>query len=134
MESNLDQIARQIFSVPPKPERSIQLGLEECVEPNASLAEQMGTLAEILHELLREGIKVKWGAGQRMDELTLAQLGTLMEYVASYGYQLIVDSNPMRTPPEALTERTQLPHFRERVYDFGRKEWHEISFDFLVHR
>ena len=132
METNIPEIAKAIFGGNPKPTLSVQLGLEDCAPADATPTEQAKILSEILMVMFLEGIKVRYGEDKRPESLTTQQIQALSDYVRSYGFYIIVKSD-MLTESPAIPDfpRTELKHFHERFYDFDRKLWHEVAFDFV---
>lgn len=125
-------IARVLFSEPPRPACSVQLGLEGCAPSNASQAEQAQILSEVLMLMFLEGIKVRFGDTARPEQLTPAQIQSLSDHVRSYGFYIRVQTSEIDEPPPVpLAPRTELKDFHERFYDFDRGFWHELSFDFV---
>jgi hypothetical protein len=132
LETNIPIIAQHVFSGAPKAPGSIQLGLEDCVPPHASLEEQSQVLSEVLMLLFLEGIRIRFGADQKPETISPEQLLSMTDYVRSYGFCFLLLSKPLdEPPPVSRADRLHLKDFSERFYDFDRKQWHELSFDFV---
>lgn len=124
------KIARIVFSGPPRPAGTVQLGLEGCAPPDASPEMQSQTLSEVLMIMFLEGVKVRHGEDMRPENLTPTQIEALSEYMNSFGFYLLVKTNDLDQPPPILKRpKTELKDFHERFYDFDRGLWHEVSFD-----
>lgn len=126
-------IARTLFSQPPRPPCTVELGLEGCAPPGATPAQQAQILSEVLMLMFLEGIKVRYGEDKRPESLTPAQIQSLSDHVRSYGFYVIVRTDSLDEPPPVPTAGLQkeLKDFHERFYDFDRGMWHELSFDFV---
>jgi hypothetical protein len=85
-ESNLQSIAEQLFSVPPRAPGTVQLGLTDCDAATAPDHEKTRVLFEILMELLLHGIRVKYGEEASPASMTVAQTEEIAQYVLSYGF------------------------------------------------
>ena len=126
-------IARHVFSGPPKPPNTVQLGLGDCAPPDAPPAKQAQILSEILMLMFLEGIKVRYGDAKQPEMLTPGDIQSLSDYVRSYGFYILVRTDAIDEPPPVPinSTRTDLKDFHERFYDFDRQLWHEIAFDFV---
>lgn len=128
MEDNLVQVAREIYSKEPKEPCTIEFGLDDCAPPNASEAERTAILFEILMILFLEGVKVKYGEGMTPEKLTPAQIQHLSQYVLSYGFSTLIESDDITTAPSVENKEGLKAHC-ERFYDLEREKWYQISFN-----
>jgi hypothetical protein len=128
-EDNILHVARQIYSQIPKEPCTIEFGLDDCAPPNASEEERLSILFEILTIMFLEGIKVRYGDGARPENLTPVQIRHVAQYVLSYGFSTLIESDDLTTAPAIDTRRTGLSSLCERFYDIEREKWYEVSFD-----
>ncbi len=132
-ESNLQSIAEQLFSVPPRQPGTVQLGLADCDAATAPDNEKTRVLFEILMELLLHGIHVKYGPDASPASLSVAQSEDIARYVLSYGFVLYIRSEELTVaPPVSRVPISALKDHCERFYDIDRGMWHEAFFDFAV--
>lgn len=131
IESNVPQLAQQIFSKPPGKPFSIGLELEtDDVESRSP--EQAQTIFEILAHLLLYGVRVKYGEEQDPRRLTESQIYTINEYMRSFGFNLVLntyDVEQKMDDPEGYTQ-TDIEFYRLRMLDPDRSIWHDIKIEY----
>ena len=119
-EVEVDKLAEQIFSYPPKPARSIQLFIEQDME----------TVFFILLQLLKKGIQIVF-ENKNIFELTQEDFQKLQLYFHSFGFQIGLDiknygeSHPERNEVNELSQLNLNLHNNVISYN--------IHFDFLNH-
>lgn len=87
-DDNTQDIAYQIFTKPPLPKNSIQLGLED---ETANIAEREGVdqfIFEILTVILMHGVEILFGH-RNVLRLSENDFMLLQQYTNSFGYQII---------------------------------------------
>ena len=127
----LTSLAEHIFQQPPKPAGTIVLDFDDA-QPKSDI-HRMIIVSDSLMELLVIGVKILFNIeSESLGTLTEEQIALLTQYFRSFRYSVIVKTAPIDQPPSvAKTHRRELKDFSERVYDFERGVWHEISFDTL---
>lgn len=133
--SDIRELAQHIFGGPPKQAGTIQLELDDNIPPNASNEMRSLIVSEILMALFIEGIRIRFDINSGSG-LTEEHFEMMAHYFRSFGYCLLVRSNPLDQPPKVREiPRNDLCDFSERFYDFEQSMWHEISFQALrIHK
>ena len=143
IESNIPQIANQIFSAPPQPPFSIQIGIDA---GNINSSENDQYILEIMMNMLVEGCKTRYGEGQDLAKLSPQQMGTLQEYFRSFGWKIIVSTHSSeefhQLPQARMTSSAKpksdegytpqdLEYYEMRVMDKERDVYHTVKFEIL---
>ena len=132
MDSNIPQIAQQIFSVDPQPIGSIQLGLEDCAPPNSPPEMVQRLIFEVLMNLFLDGTKVVWDDNTQPGHLTEQQLDRMRQYFMSFGFNVRVVTDHLDVPPpleDVIDDMRQLCYYQERFFDYDRQTYTLISFE-----
>lgn len=110
---NIKEIVEQIFSEGPKSPNSICLQLEE---ETSYIAQEEGEqfVFNILCLITLGGIEYLFGHKNILD-LTESQFEYIQEYVNSYGYTILLQSNGYNCTPWEL-KRSGLPLVNYRIY------------------
>jgi hypothetical protein len=111
---NISEIVEGIFSQPPKEENSIQLQLED--EETSRIAEESGVdefVFNILCLITLGGIEYLFGH-KNILELTESQFNYIQEYVRSYGYHIVLQTNGFNCTPWEL-KRQSIPLINYRI-------------------
>jgi len=130
IESNVPQLAEQLFSKPASEPGTVLLQLETDDVADRS-PEQAQTIFEILAHLLLYGVKVKYGQDQDPRKLTKIQLDTLNKYMQSFGFNVVLNSyhiDETMDDPENY-KPTDIEFYRLRMIDPDVGLWHDIKIE-----
>ena len=130
IESNIPQLAEQIFSQLPQPAFSIGLELETNDVQQRS-PQQAQTIFEVLAHVLLYGIKIKYGEEQDPRRLEPQQIQTITEYMRSIGFNVVLTSFPLdhkMEDPQGYVP-TNIEYYRLRMVDDEAKVWHDIKIE-----
>lgn len=93
IESNIPQLAEQIFTKPPG--QPFTIGLELDIDDGENTEKSPAktqTIFEVLANILLYGIKVKYGEQQDPKRLNEKQIDTLRQYMNSMGFDVVLSS------------------------------------------
>jgi len=130
IESNVPQLAEQLFSIPPKEPFTVGLQLETEGVTNRS-PEEAQTIFEVLAHMLLYGVKVKYGEAQDPRKLNEQQVDILNKYMRSFGFNIVLTSYSMdqkMEDPENYTP-TDIEFYRLRMIDPDEGIWHDIKIE-----
>lgn len=130
IQSNIPQLAQQIFSIPPGLPNSIGLQLEtDDVQHSGRNPEQAQTIVDILSHILLYGIRVKYGKDQDPKQLNQSQIYEIRTYMRSIGFDIILTSYTLdeeMNDPEGYTP-IDIEFYRLRMIDSEKNIWHDIK-------
>lgn len=96
IETNIQSLVEQIFTIEPMQEFSLGLELESDLE-GASPEEQARTIFEILASILMKGVKVKYGNDTDPRRLTPNQIDVLKRHFQSFGWTFKIETTSIET-------------------------------------
>ena len=130
IESNVPQLAEQLFSVAPKDPFTVGLQLETEGVTGRSPQEAQ-TIFEVLAHMLLYGVKVKYGQTQDPRKLNDQQVDTLNKYMRSFGFNIVLttySTEEKMEDPENYTP-TDIEFYRLRMIDPDLGVWHDIKIE-----
>lgn len=130
IESNVPQLAEQLFSKPAGEPCTVVLQLETDDVTDRS-PEQAQTIFEVLAHILLYGVKVKYGQDQDPRKLNAAQINTLNKYMQSFGFNVVLNTYTMEErmdDPEDY-KPTDIEFYRLRMIDSDVGIWHDIKIE-----
>ncbi len=133
VDTNLQEIVQQVFSIPPRPACSFGLIDIDTGEDNQTLEESARTVFEVLMSLTLKGMRVKYGDGIDPRRLTNAQIDTLKEYLRSFGWDFKIQSSPINDSTVSDEHRAKytpkdVDWYRLRLPDYEYNLNHDIIF------
>lgn len=130
IESNIPQLAEQIFSNPPTAPFSIRLELETNDVQQRS-PEQAQTIFEVLAHLLLYGIKIKYGEEQDPKRLSDSQISCITNYMNSIGFNVVLKSYTLDQRMDDPKDYTpnDIEYYRLRMMDVEMGVWHDIKIE-----
>jgi len=134
VDTNLQEIVDQVFSIPPRPACSFGLVDVDTGEDNQTPEEAARTVFEVLMTLTLKGMKVKYGQEVDPRRLSESQIDTLKEYLRSFGWDFKILSTSMDDSSESEEHRSKftpkdVDWYRLRLPDFEYKLNHDIVFN-----
>ena len=130
IESNIPQLAEQLFSSPAGEPFSVGLQLDTEDVENRS-PEQAQTIFEVLAHILLYGVRVKYGEDQDPRRLNETQIYDLNKYMRSFGFNIVLNTYSIEETmedPEGYSP-TDIEFYRLRMIDPEIHVWHDIKIE-----
>jgi hypothetical protein len=146
IDSNIPQLAQQIFSKPFQPPCTIMLELdakENDQEIPTRTASEAQTVFEVLANILLFGIRVKYGENQNPKKLNEKQILEMKGYMQSMGFDVTLrtymlnDPDTIRISEHIEKEKykpTDIEFYRLRMIDNELGEGCDVLHDIKIHK